>query len=145
MPRTIYLAHDTPQAIVTTSACPRRATYHARMARLIDASQLLHRLLSDTKVTQAEFAEVAGVTVATVSRWANGHHLADARKIAAAITRLGADPVEYGIDLPSRSISNHQVVEMIDALREDQARQHAELLAALTELRVGIDILRARP
>lgn len=110
----------------------------------MDASGLLPQLLDESKITQAEFAELAGVTVATVNRWANGHHLADARKIAKAITMLGRNPTDYGIDLPSQTISNHQVVELLAAMREDQRRQHDEIIAAISDLRIAVEVLRAR-
>lgn len=110
----------------------------------MDASELLPQLLDHAKITQAEFADLAGVTVATVNRWANGHHLADARKLAKAITMLGRNPADYGIDLPSQAISNHQVVELLAAMREEQRRQHDETMTALSDLRIAVEVLRAR-
>lgn len=115
-----------------------------QMALMIDASDLLKGLLKENHLTQAEFAALAGVTVATVSRWVNGHSLADARKISAAIAALGQDPREYDINLPRPTLSNHQLTELITTLGENQRRQHEELLAALTEIRTAIDVLRSR-
>lgn len=138
-----------------TSAC--RHVAHARkwvscahMARLIDASDIITQLLHEHGLTQAEFAGLAGVTVATVNRWAKGHQMADARKVAAAMTQLGENPAAFGIALRRPSTADARagdaasVQSIIDALQEDQRRRHEELLAVLTEIRTGIDILRQR-
>ena len=110
----------------------------------MDASDLLRRFLVEHQLTQAEFATLAGVTVATVNRWVNGHALADARKIAAAITALGLDPRAYDINLPAPAMNNQQVTQMLTTLAETQRLQHEELLAVLVEIRTGIEILRTR-
>lgn len=115
------------------------------VALLIDASELLRKLLQEQHLTQAEFAQLAGVTVATVNRWVNGHSLADGRKVAAAFTAMGLDPREHGINTPTPSMNNKQLEQLVATLAENQRLQHEELLAVLVEIRTGIDILRARP
>ena len=67
------------------------------MAGSIDASETLRRLLSDTGMTQEEFARANDVGVVTVNRWVNGRVRVPERKLAKAISAVGADPADYGI------------------------------------------------
>lgn len=113
------------------------------MARLIDATSVLERVLSQHSITQADFARLADVTVVTVNRWARGRQLADTRKLAHAIRELGDDPATYGIPGVRKS-PQEQLLEELSSMREDQRRQHEETLAALSDLRIAIDVLRAR-
>jgi len=76
-----------------------RLLYLAHMARLIDASHALKRLIADHDLTQAEVAEAARVTPVTANRWVNGKQRADSETIYRAIKNLGQDPAEYGIEL----------------------------------------------
>lgn len=115
------------------------------MARRIEAADIVNRVLQTHHLTQAEFANLAGVTVATVNRWSRGHQLADARTIANAITLLNDDPAQYGLEMRAANASNDQLLAAMDALREEQRRQHDELLAALSEIRTGIEVIRQRP
>ena len=73
------------------------------MARLIDASEPLQRLIEQLGITQAELAQAAEVTPVTANRWVNGKQLADARTVVRAFDRLGEDPTAYGVERPRRS------------------------------------------
>ena len=69
------------------------------MAKLIDATDVLRRLMAAHNLNPAEVAEAARVTPVTANRWVNGKQRADSETLARAIRRLGDDPADYGIEL----------------------------------------------
>jgi transcriptional regulator with XRE-family HTH domain len=112
------------------------------MAKLIDASDALRRLMAAHDLTQAEVAEAARVTVVTANRWVNGKQRADSETIARAIRRLGDDPAAYGVVL-RRPLDEHEgggeflaALESCEARIEERARQrHEETMTALRNIR----------
>ena len=111
------------------------------MAKLIDASDVLKRLIAAHDLTQAEVADAARVTPVTANRWVNGKQRADSETIARAIRRLGDDPAEYGITLRRPLDGDDGDGDIRDWLRAELVaaealaeRRHAEVMQALEDL-----------
>lgn len=64
-------------------------------------------------MTQEEFARANDVGIATVNRWVNGKVNVSERKLARAIRAVGADPLDYGVDvargMAATSLSDEEV------------------------------------
>lgn len=121
--------------------------------RTVDPSEPLRRLLEDYGLTQEEFARLNDMGIATANRWINGKVNVSEKKLARAISAVGADPAAYGVSTPHSAIRPLRLDEVPPAWAENQLTLvHAKLDAleqrAVTAERMldrALRILETRP
>lgn len=90
------------QAMTHASTMAHRAITHRSPSLLsmneVDPQDVLRRLMTDAGIeTQAELAEVVGVSPNQVNRWLRGRANPPVRQLRRVIEQVGLNPADYGL------------------------------------------------